>query len=132
MRLALDSDARIHLLRSYGDGELVIGNEHIRRPCLVSPERLVLDWNVGSFAELSEAPTESGSALAEPLEALLQFGALIVLLGSGTSQPLPSARLRTVFRAHSIALECMNLGAACRTYNILASEQRSVVAGLFP
>ncbi len=128
MRLALDSDTRIHLVRSYGSGELVIGAEHIRRPCLVSPERLMLDWGVSSFAELSEV-TSAGQT---PLETLLQFGAGIVLLGSGESQPIPSAHLRAAFQLRSIALECMNLGAACRTYNILASEQRAVVAGLFP
>jgi uncharacterized protein len=127
MRLALESDARIHLVRSYGGGELVIGSEHIRRPCLVSPERLMLDWPVNSFAELSEADVTDVA-----LETLLQFGAPIVLLGSGDSQPLPSARLRVAFRARSLGLECMNLGAACRTYNVLASEQRAVVAGLFP
>lgn len=127
MRLALESDTRIHLVRSYGGGELMIGAAHIRQPCLVSPDRLVLDWAVNSFAELSEADQSAAA-----LEALLQFGAHIVLLGSGEAQPLPSARLRAAFRARSIALECMNLGAACRTYNVLASEQRAVVAGLFP
>ncbi|HTW73435.1 MAG TPA: MTH938/NDUFAF3 family protein [Steroidobacteraceae bacterium] len=128
MRLALDSDTRIHLVRSYGGGELVIGAEHIRRPCLVSPDRLMLDWAARSFAELSDA----GGADPAALEALLQFGAGIVLLGSGESQPMPSTALRAVFQARGIALECMNLGAACRTYNILASEQRAVLAGLFP
>lgn len=128
MRLALESDARIHLVRSYGGGELVIGAEHIHRPCLISPDRLVLDWDVGSFADLADA----GAADQAALEVLLQFGAGIVLLGSGATQPLPSARLRAAFHARSIALECMNLGAACRTYNVLASEQRAVVAGLFP
>jgi uncharacterized protein len=127
MRLALDSDTRIHLVRSYGGGELLIGAEHIRQPCLVSPERLVLDWAVGSFTELSDSPPASAA-----LEALLQFGVPIVLLGAGESQPLPSARLRAAFRERSLALECMNLGAACRTYNVLASEHRAVVAGLFP
>ena len=127
MRLALESDTRIHLVRSYGGGELVIGAEHIRRPCLISPERLVLDWDVNCFAQLSDSDQITGA-----LETLLQFGAPIVLLGSGESQPVPSARLRAAFRARSLALECMNLGAACRTYNVLASEQRAVVAGLFP
>lgn len=126
MRLALDTDARIYLVRSYGAGELVIGTEHITRPCLVSPDKLLLDWGVSSFAELSEAASVS------QLESLLGFGAAIVLLGTGTTQPLPSVSLRAAFRARAIALECMNLGAACRTYNVLASEQRSVVAGLFP
>ena len=28
-----------------------------------------------------------------------------------------------------IGIECMSIGAACRTYNILLSEHRAVVAG---
>jgi uncharacterized protein len=140
MRLALDTDTRIHLVRSYGDGEVVIGTEHIRQPCLVGPQRLLLEWPVASFDELSAllatppaaAELAGTASLPAPLEALLQFDAGIVLLGSGRSQPQPSAPLRAAFGARGVALECMNLGAACRTYNILASEQRAVVAGLFP
>lgn len=118
-------------MRRYGGGEIVIGAHSIVRPCIVTPTTLVLDWGVGSFAELSDSPLEE-SHLASLLEPLLATGANIVLLGAGETQPFPSARLRAAFRARTIALECMNLGAACRTYNILANEERAVVAGLFP
>lgn len=131
MRLALDSDPRVNLVRRYGDGEIVIGAQRIVRPCLVAADRLVLDWAASSFEELSEAPLEPAQ-LALRLEPLLLAGAGIVLLGAGALQPFPSVRLRRVFRERSIALECMTLGAACRTYNILATEERSVIAGLFP
>ena len=122
MRLALDSDSRIHLVRRYGGGQILIGEQLITRPCIVSPERLVLDWEAGSFAELSQTQ----------LEPLLAFGAEIVLIGSGETQPYPNPQLRALLRGRGFALEYMSLGAACRTYNILASEQRVVVAGLFP
>ena len=128
MRLALDTDPRIHLVRRYGDGELLIGTQRINRPCVVGPERLLLDWPVSSFAQLSEGLP----AAAEGIESLLTFGAKIVLIGAGDVQPFPSPALRAAFRSRAIALECMNLGAACRTYNILANEQRSVAAALFP
>jgi uncharacterized protein len=59
-------------------------------------------------------------------------GTGIVLLGAGADSVLPPANLSKLFRARRIALECMNLGAACRTYNILANEGRPVAAGLFP
>jgi uncharacterized protein len=127
MRLALDSDPRILLVRSYGDGSVVINEQRLTRPLLVSPERLLTDWAVQSFQALSDS-----AQLEAQLEPLLQFGAGIVLLGAGQTQPQCSARLRAIFRARQIALECMTLGAACRTYNVLASEQRAVVAGLFP
>jgi uncharacterized protein len=122
MRLALDSDSRINLVRRYGGGQILIGEQLITCPCIVSPQRLLLDWEVGRFDELSEAQ----------LEPLFGFGAEIVLIGTGETQPYPSAQLRALLRSRGGALEYMSLGAACRTYNILASEQRVVVAALFP
>jgi uncharacterized protein len=122
MRLSLDSDPRINLVRRYDAGVIVIGEQRITRPCIVTPQELLLDWSASSIGELSETD----------LEPLLARRADIVLLGAGETQQLPGSALRAMFRAHAIALECMSLGAACRTYNILASEARSVLAGLFP
>jgi uncharacterized protein len=68
----------------------------------------------------------------EQFAKLLGTQANIVLLGSNEASPLAPAAIRAVCRSKGIALETMNLGAACRTYNILASEERAVVAGLFP
>jgi uncharacterized protein len=122
MRLSLDSDPRINLVRRYDAGVIVIGEQRITRPCIVTPQELLLDWSARSISDLSESD----------LEPLLARRADIVLLGAGEIQQLPGNRLRATFRARGIALECMSLGAACRTYNILASEARSVLAGLFP
>jgi uncharacterized protein len=122
MRLVLDSDPRINLVRSYDAGVIVIGDARITRPCIVTPQQLTLDWGANSIADLSTAQ----------IEPLLALHADIVLLGEGASLLLPGAAIRATFRARGIALECMSLGAACRTYNILANEARSVVAGLFP
>ena len=122
MRLALDSDPRLNLIRSYASGVITIGEQQLSAPFIVSPTRLVVDWAVTGFEELTE----------RSLEPLLSFGAGIVLIGAGDQPPPPSSALRAQFRARGIGLECMNLGAACRTYNVLASEGRDVVAGLFP
>jgi uncharacterized protein len=122
MRLSLESDPRINLVRRYDAGVIVIGDARITRPCIVTPQQLLLDWSASSIAELAEME----------LQALLALRADIVLLGAGQTQPPPAAAIRATFRAQGIALESMGLGAACRTYNILASEARSVAAGLFP
>jgi uncharacterized protein len=122
MRLLLDSDPRIQLVRSYGEGTIVVGEQRLMRPFIIFPDHLLLDWSASSI--LSVEP--------EQAEALCAPGTAIVLLGAGEGTVLPDARLRAWFRARSIALECMNLGAACRTYNILANEGRPVAAGLFP
>ena len=56
----------------------------------------------------------------------------IVLLGGSGFLPDGIKALRSALAARQAALEVMDLGAACRTYNVLAQEDRPVVALLFP
>ena len=54
----------------------------------------------------------------------------ILLVGCGArteSMPVP---VREHFKAQRIALEAMDTGAACRTYNVLIAESRLVAAAL--
>ncbi|HEY1726659.1 MAG TPA: MTH938/NDUFAF3 family protein [Steroidobacteraceae bacterium] len=122
MRLVLDSDPRIHLIRSYDAGVIVVAAQRLTRPCLITPQQLLSDWQARSLALLR----------IDELEPLWRLGGEIALLGSDEPAVWPSVEVRAAFRERRIALECMNLGAACRTYNILAGEARSVIAGLFP
>jgi uncharacterized protein len=122
MRLALESDPSINLVRSYEGGVIAIGAQRTARPCIVAPRSLLLDWAATSVSALTE----------EQFAALLNTEANIVLLGYSGASQMPSAAIRALCARKGIALETMNLGAACRTYNILASEERAVIAGLFP
>jgi len=122
MRLVLDSGPGLKLVRSYGGGEILIGEQRITRPLIVTPRALLLDWNAAAVDELGEAQ----------LEPLFELKASIVLIGAGETQWFAPAAVRARFRGQQIALECMTLGAACRTYNILANEERPVAAALFP
>jgi uncharacterized protein len=54
----------------------------------------------------------------------------LLLLGTGASQKLPDAAVRRAFAEAHIALEAMDTGAACRTYNILLGEKRPIGAAL--
>jgi uncharacterized protein len=122
MRLALESDPSINLVRSYGEGAVSVGAQQMTRPFVIAPRELFVEWSVSSVGELTE----------EQFALLLNTQANIVLLGADAAPQFAPAAIRTLCRAKGIALESMNLGAACRTYNILASEERAVVAGLFP
>jgi uncharacterized protein len=58
-------------------------------------------------------------------------GALsLVIFGTGRRQAMPGKALRGAFAAAGIALEAMDTGAACRTYNVLLAEGRLLGAGL--
>lgn len=122
MRLVLDTDSRLNLVRGYGNGEVLIGEQRFTQPLIVTPHRLQPGWRATALRDLTESD----------LQALFDTGAQIILLGAGETQSFASATIRASCRARRIALECMTLGAACRTYNILATEERLVAAGLFP
>ena len=44
----------------------------------------------------------------------------------------PPGAVRALFGARQVGLEVMEFGAACRTYNVLAQEDRRVVLALLP
>ncbi|HTP40372.1 MAG TPA: MTH938/NDUFAF3 family protein [Steroidobacteraceae bacterium] len=120
MKLTLDSDPAINTVRRYSATEVVIGARTLSAPCIVSASTLIADWTVSDVAGMT----------ADQLAPLLALKPQIVLLGSAQgTRPAPAA-LRRACAARGIALETMDLGAACRTYNVLASESRPVVAGL--
>ena len=51
-----------------------------------------------------------------------------VLLGTGPKQAWPDRAVRQAFADNDLVLECMDTGAAVRTYNVLLSESRTVAA----
>ena len=54
----------------------------------------------------------------------------LVILGTGAAQAFPDPALWHVLADASVGFEAMGTAAACRTFNVLASEGRSVVAAL--
>src|SRR5579863_6896354 len=67
------------------------------------------------------------------LQPVIEHGGVeILLLGLGRRFRAPPPRLRSELRAVGGALEAMDTGAACRTYNVLLAEDRPVAAALLP
>jgi uncharacterized protein len=121
MKFTLESSSRVNLVRAYSPAELLIGEERVRSSCIVSAERLLTDWPPARFDALRP----------EHLQAIFELEPEVVLLGSGERQRFPPADIRAAFAARRVGLEVMDLGAACRTYNILVQEERRVVAAFF-
>ena len=75
-------------------------------------------------------PRQMNELQDEHLAELAQSGAELVILGTGKRLRLPPPLWRVHFAQHRVGLESMDTAAACRTYNILASEGRKVLAAL--
>ena len=108
------------LVRAYTTGELRVGDAVIRSSCLLRADRPVTQWRPQTLNEITP----------EDLQAILALEPEIVVLGSGSKQRFPNARLLSELLTRGVGCEVMDTGAACRTYNVLASEQRRVVAAL--
>ena len=121
MKFTLDSRTDINLIRGYGPAEVRIGELVLHAPCIVTADQLIRDWQARDVATL-------GLADLEPLFALNPD---VVLLGTGAKQIFPGSAVRQAFAARKVGLEVMDLGAACRTFNILVQEERRVAAALF-
>jgi uncharacterized protein len=121
VKFTLEPPSQANLIRSYSDTELLIGDQPVRRSCLVTAARLITEWPPATFADLAPAHLEAIFALAPEL----------VLLGTGPTQRFAPPEVRSEFARRRIGLEVMQLGAACRTFNVLVQEDRRVVAALF-
>ena len=123
-RLKLHSETRtgINFITAC-DGAFVQVNETRHgTPLIVLAQQLIDTWQPASFDTL--AP--------EHFTALAELGVEIILLGTGAKQRFPDPRLARRLMEKRIGLEVMDTAAACRTYNILVSEGRSVAAALLP
>ena len=121
MKFTLENSSRVNLIRGYSAQEIRIGDRRLQASCIVTADTLIADWEPASFAAL--APSH--------LEAILALQPELVLLGTGPTQRFPPAAIRAALTGRGVGLEVMDLGAACRTFNILVQEERRVAAGLF-
>ena len=120
MRITLDRPGSANSISAYRPGVVTIAGVEYCRSLLVSPDRLVPDWPVASAAGLDQE--RLGEALALEPE--------ILLLGTGRRLRFPEPALYATVAGSGIGFEVMDTAAACRTFNILLSEDRQVVAAL--
>jgi uncharacterized protein len=107
-------------IRAYEPVLIQVGDERHRSSLLLMPERLLEPWPVESVADL--AP--------EALAVLPSYRPDLVLLGTGAQLHFPPPRVLAPLVEAGIGHEVMDTAAACRTWNILLSEGRRVLAAL--
>lgn len=122
MKFELDLGARAPIIRSYGNGEFLIGERRIT-------SAVVLNGDAWDTALLPSDP----AALDEShLDALAALGPDLILLGTGIIQMFLPPALQARLWSKGIGCEVMTTAAACRSYNVLVAEGRSVAAALYP
>jgi uncharacterized protein len=120
MKLTLEDNPRLNRIRSYSNTEVRVSERVLNRSCIIAPDMVIPDWRPTDVSDLRESD----------LEVLLSTKPDLVLLGTGATHAFAPTPIRGALVKRGIALETMDLGAACRTFNILVQEERRVCAAL--
>ncbi len=108
------------MIRGYREGLIVVNEQSFARSLIVTPDHLNPDWQPQTLAELRCSHLESIAALRPE----------VVLLGAGQRLRFPGPEIMRYFLQRGVGMEVMDTAAACRTYNLLMSEERAVAAAL--
>lgn len=144
MKITPDLNRHATLIRSYGDGHVVIVSpseekhqetpltmdndpyegfniEKIDENIVVTPETLVRNLLPATPAELGQ----------HHMDHLGEHRPELIIFGTGEKIVFPDQRLTVSLWQKGIGIEVMDTAAACRTYNYLIADDRRVVAALF-
>ncbi|WP_416548695.1 Mth938-like domain-containing protein [Limnohabitans sp. DCL3] len=109
-------------INAYGPGWIEVNGQRFTGSLIVSSM-------AGAHPQAWEA-TKFEDLRPLDFEVLAQSGAELALFGSGQRLRFPQPAWLACLIQKGIGLETMDTAAACRTYNILASEGRKVVVAL--
>lgn len=132
MKITLEQTGAIYTLHSYRDGKIAVRPPHVAssddeallylgNSCLLSGETLNRTWAPQTLSELSAAH----------LQPIADLNPEVLLIGTGPKLLQPTTEQRILLIRLGIGHEIMDTAAACRTYNVLATEGRRVAAALF-
>lgn len=109
-----------HTITSYSDSDVTVNGILYQQSFIISPNEIISPWPA--------PPIDTWDT--EQLTFLLQLKPEVILIGQASSVMRPSYAVMAYLSKQQIGLECMSIGAACRTFNVLLSEYRHVVLGI--
>lgn len=120
MKFQPDRNEGVNTITRHDASSIWVGGTRFTHSLLVPSQGDVMRW----------APERVDMLLTEHFEQALELQPELVIFGSGARLRFVSPALMRCLIDRRIGVETMDTGAACRTYNVLASEGRAVLAAL--
>ncbi|MCX4194084.1 Mth938-like domain-containing protein [Methylophaga sp. OBS1] len=123
MKLSQEAVTEFNQIHSYQNDHVVIRPQHqnrletIESNFILTRNQIINDWPVTEIVNIS----------AEQLAELKKLDPEVILFATGSGLCIEYQKIASHFMQAQIGVEFMDLGAACRTFNLLVSEQRKVV-----
>ena len=120
MKFQPDTPEGVNVVTRHEPGRVWVGGAAFEHSLVLPWSGPVEPWPAASFGELG----------APHFERLLALKPELVVFGSGHRLRFPPPAWLRALIERRVGVETMDTAAACRTYNVLVSERRAVVAAL--
>lgn len=120
MKFAQHSQDEGYVITAYDNSGISINGKTFNKSLIVTSRQLQKDWGIETIESLQTSH----------INQVLSFKPELIIIGTGNKLVFPAVEVYSAIIKHGIGVDFMDTGAACRTYNILMSEGRDVVAGL--
>ncbi len=121
MKFAEDNNHSKYKITGYESNGVEINGLMHKQAFILSPMELVNDWQPQALSALT----------VEHLDVFYTMKPEVIILGTGVSQIFPDREILKYLVQNRIGYEIMDTQAACRTFNVIMAEGRTVVAGMF-
>lgn len=119
MQIKLES-LELHSIQSYNEKQIRVNGVDYASSVIISKDKINPQWKINSVLELDP----------NNLAPLLESNPEVIIIGQQKlSEQIPKSVI-SFLSSLRIGIECMSIGAACRTFNVLLNENRLVVVGI--
>jgi len=120
MKFAQDAQDEGYVITAYGENDVAINGKTFSSSLIITRSQLDENWNLSNIDALEP----------EHIDQILALNPELIIIGTGKKLIFPAVAIYSNIIKKGIGVDFMDTQAACRTYNILMSEGRDVVAGL--
>ncbi|HAT2065162.1 TPA: Mth938-like domain-containing protein [Legionella pneumophila] len=111
--------AEQHAVQAYSDKKIQINSIIYESSLIVSKKEIITDFVIKDIQDINDSY----------IDLLLRSKPELIIIGHLQTGKMLPVTLISQLSQKRIGIECMSIGGACRTYNVLLSEHRAVAAG---
>lgn len=120
MKFTEHRDSNVYAVKKYEPGLVKVNNLQFSESCYITQKNYKENWLCPTVSALN----------IDLMNELLAENPEVIILGTGETQTFPEPIFFAHCAAQGVGLEVMANDAACRTYNVLTTEDRDVVLAL--
>ncbi len=120
MKFSEDYVMGTNVIRSFTDSTIEINIKSYSKSLVVGNTLLIEDWDIKHIDQIT----------LKHWDELVEHKPEVILIGTGPALIFPHPSSYAPAIEQGIGVEFMDSAAACRTYNVLVSEDRFVIAAI--